>query len=222
MQRTFNLWLASFTTLLVLCLGAWLYATAIPSRLHPLGSGCAGCHLAGNKTVADNASMLIATQEILCSQCHQDSMKMSHLSGFAPPLGQIIPAAYPLDWKGEVTCSTCHSVHSDLPGKLRGTERGAKLCLSCHAQTFFDDMPDGGTSLTSSGHLGAQIAQNWKTLDKYSIQCLGCHTENGDVNLDANMILGSHGSQSHPIGRNYEAAARAGGYRPIFMLPEKR
>lgn len=146
---------------------------------------------------------------------------MSHLSGFAPPPGQIIPAAYPIDWKGELTCSTCHSVHSESSGKLRGTERGAKLCLSCHAQTFFDDMPDGGTSLTTSGHLGAQNAQNWIALDKYSIQCLGCHTENGDVNLDANMILGSHGSQSHPIGRNYEAAARAGGYRPIFMLPEK-
>lgn len=221
MKRACNIRLASLTALLILGLGAWLYATATPPRLHPLGTACSSCHLAGNNTVADNASMLIASQEILCGQCHQNSMKMSHLSGFSPPPGQNIPAAYPLDWKGELTCSTCHSVHSDSHGKLRGTARGAGLCLACHAKSFFDNMPDSGTSLTSSGHLGAQIARDWKTLDQYSIQCLGCHTENGDVNLSANRILGNHGSLSHPVGRSYEAAARAGGYRNIAMLPEK-
>ncbi len=220
MKCIFNPWFISLTILL-LGLGAWLYATAFSPHLHPVGYTCAHCHLAGDNTDADNASMLIAAQETLCSQCHESSMGISHPSGFKPQPGQNISAAYPLDRRGALTCSTCHLVHSEEHGKLRGSARGADMCLSCHAKTFFDNAADGGTSLTSSGHLGARTARDWKTLDQYSIQCMGCHETNGDVNLDANMILGSHGSLSHSVGRNYEAAARSGGYRPVAMLPKK-
>lgn len=186
-----------------------------------MGSNCVECHLAGNNTVSANSSMLVASQEVLCSQCHKDSMEISHVSGIIPGSGQKIPALYPLDWKGELTCSTCHLVHSDAHGKLRGSTRGEGLCKSCHSDKFFDDMSDRGTSLTSSGHLGAKVARDWKNLDQYSIQCMGCHTENGDVNITDNGTLNSHGALTHPIGRDYLRAAKAGGYHDISRLSKK-
>lgn len=163
--------------------------------------------------------MLFASQEQLCGKCHQDALQSSHPSGFTPPPGQKIPADYPLDWKGDLTCSTCHEVHSDQPGRLRGTAHGRDFCLACHQQVFFDNMPEGGASIVQSGHLGAIGARNWKNLDQYSIQCLECHGDKGEVSVDANQIM-RHGSVNHPIGRSYAAAERYGGYKPAAMLPK--
>lgn len=219
MKCIFNPWLVSLTILL-LGLGAWLYATAFSPQLHPVGYTCVNCHLAGDNTDASNASMLIAAQETLCTQCHVSTLGISHPSGFKPGPEQTISASYPLDRRGALTCSTCHLVHSEEHGKLRGSARGAEMCLSCHTKTFFDSGADGGTSLTSSGHLGATASGSWKALDTYSIECLGCHAENGDVNLDSNQVLGNHGSLSHPVGRNYKVAAKSGGYRPFAKLPK--
>ena len=128
--------------------------------MHPLGSACENCHLGGDRTTPDTASMLLTSQEQLYGQCHPDALQLSHPSGFAPPPGYTIPASYPLDWKGDLTCSTCHEVHGDLPGKLRGTARGRDFCIACHGQAFFDNMPDGGASLVQSGHLGAIAVRN--------------------------------------------------------------
>ena len=221
MKRIFKLRaLAPLAALLAVGAGAWLYAQIFQPRLHPLDSGCESCHLAGADTTPDNAAMLIASQEQLCSKCHPNSLQLSHPSGFTPPPGKTIPASYPLDWKGDLTCSTCHEVHGDLPGKLRGTARARDMCLACHDQAFFDNMRDSGVSVVQSGHLGALNAQNWQTLDPYSIQCLECHGNSGDVNVDPNQIL-RHGSLNHPIGRSYAAAVRYGGYRPAIMLSKK-
>lgn len=220
MQRAYKPGVAAFAALAVLGFGAWLYAQESRPGLHPLNESCGSCHLAGIDTAANNAAMLIASQEQLCGRCHANALKMSHPSGFTPPSGKIIPPVYPLDWKGDLTCSTCHEVHSDLPGKLRGTATGRDMCLACHDRAFFDNMRDGGTSVMQLGHLGIPNSQNWQNLDPYSIQCMECHANRGDVNVDSNQIL-RHGSQNHPIGRSYAAAERYGGYRPAFLLPKK-
>lgn len=220
MKYVFNIGLVS-SVIIAVGTGTWLYADIAPLPMHPMGSNCVECHLAGNNTVTANASLLVASQEVLCSQCHEDSMAISHISGITPRPEQKIPPTYPLDWKGELTCSTCHLVHSNAHGKLRGSARGEKLCKSCHSDQFFDDMSDGGTSLTSSGHLGAKIARGWNNLDQYSIQCMGCHTENGDVNISDNGTVSSHGALSHPVGRDYLRAAKAGGYHDVSRLSKK-
>ena len=227
MKRVFKpLGLAPLVALLALGSGVWLYAQISRSHVHPLDSACESCHLAGANTTPSNASVLIANQEQLCSQCHSDALQMSHPSGFTPPHGQKIPAGYPLDWKGDLTCSTCHDVHSDLPGKLRGAADGRDFCIACHEQSFFDKMRDGGASIMQSGHLGAVNARNWQTLDQYSIQCLECHSDNGDVDDSAPIVFASyqivrHGSVNHPIGRSYAAAERHGGYKPMAFLSKK-
>ena len=219
MRRACKLGIAAFAVSAVLGFAALLYAMVSNPGLHPLDESCAGCHMADVETTAGNASMLIASQEQLCGQCHANALKMSHPSGLTPPLSYIFPADYPRDWKGDLTCSTCHEVHSDLPGKLRGTLLGRDMCLACHGQAFFDAMLDAGESVMLSGHLGMPDSQNWQTLDSYSVQCMECHSNRGDVQVDTNFVV-RHGSQNHPVGRNYAEAELYGGYTPASRLPK--
>ncbi len=220
MPRNFKFFLAAGSLIAVLVGGSWLYAIGVAPSQHPIDAECAGCHLYGNNTTAANAAKLIASQEQLCGRCHANALTMSHPSGFTPAPGKVIPKTYPLDWKGDLTCSTCHEVHSDLPGKLRGTARGPALCLSCHDQKFFDAMLDGGESVVLSGHLGIRNADTWKNLDPYSVQCMDCHVARGDVAVDTSMIA-RHGSQNHPVGRRYADAAKFGGLKPEALVSRK-
>ena len=48
-----------------------------------------------------------------------------------------MPPEFPLDWKGDMTCSTCHNVHASDPVKLRVKRQGKALCQSCHDPDFF-------------------------------------------------------------------------------------
>lgn len=210
MRRACKLGIAAFAALAVLGFGARLYAQMSKPSLHPLNESCGSCHLADADTTANNAKTLVASQEQLCVRCHANAMQMSHPSGFRPLSGKTIPSGYPLDWKGDLTCSTCHEVHSDLPGKLRGTATGRDMCLACHDQSFFNNMRDGGVSILQSGHMLSTLdSKNWQNMDPYSLQCLECHGERGDVKIDSNNIL-RHGSQNHPIGVSYAAAERRG------------
>lgn len=197
-----------------------LHAMVPKPGLHMSDTACASCHLAGAGTTASNASLLVASQEQLCGGCHANAMQMSHPSGLTVRPGKPIPAAYPLDWKGDLTCSTCHEVHSehsDLPGRLRGIARGRDMCVSCHDQAFFNNMPDGGASLIQSGHLSMPDAQNWANLDTYSVQCMECHSTKGDVSVDSKHIM-RHAEKNHPIGVSYAAAELYGGYIPASKL----
>jgi len=194
-----------------------LYAMVPKPGLHMSDTACANCHLAGAGTIVSNASLLVASQEQLCGGCHANAMQMSHPSGITVLPGNKIPATYPLDWKGDMTCSTCHEVHSDLPGKLRGVVRGRDICVSCHDQAFFNNMPDGGASLIQSGHLSVPDSQNWANLDTYTVQCMECHGTKGDVSIDSRHIM-RHAEKNHPIGVSYAAAEIHGGYRPAPKL----
>ncbi len=204
---------------------AWtgLHATRLVGG-HLAGTACATCHLAGQNTQPSNARTLTASQEALCGRCHPDAVQVSHPTGFHP--GRPLPAAYPVDWKGDLTCSSCHEIHSDYPKLMRGTLQGKAFCLACHDQKFFSTMRDQGTSMVQSGHmnLGMKSAQ-MRNLDPYSINCMGCHGQHGDadaVSIDSQMVL-RHGTDglNHPIGRNYAEARRFGGYRSQAMLSKK-
>lgn len=211
--------IVAFAVIAVLGLTTLLYAMVSKPGLHPLSQECVSCHMTGADTTLTNASLLTSSQEQLCGGCHANSLKMSHPSGISPSHSYIFPADYPRDWKGDLTCSTCHEVHSDQPGKLRGTLTGRDICVTCHGQPFFDGMRDGGASLMLSGHLGISGSQNWLTLDPYSVQCMECHATRGDVLVDPSMVV-RHGSQNHPVGRNYAAAELEGGYTKAALLPK--
>ena len=198
----------------------WLYA-AFGDGPHLMDQKCSNCHLAGQTVTPTQAGRLVGSQELLCGICHKNVKRMSHPSGFAPRIKP--PVDLPLDWKGDMTCSTCHEVHSSKPGLVRGDRRGKALCMACHDAVFFTSMKDGGVSLQQSGHAIADMSQLSKMadIDALSLQCLGCHTNQGDargVRVTAGGIV-RHGSgdANHPIGVDYPVMS--GSFKPRSMLP---
>ena len=180
---------------------------------------CAGCHLAGQGTTKANAGKLTSGQEALCGQCHRGALELSHPSGFRP--GRKIPASYPLDWKGDMTCSSCHNIHDGKPGLIRGEKSGKEFCLNCHKNSFFTAMADKGVSLQRVGHLAAASNKLRRELDAYSIQCMDCHMSSGDaprINVDSRGIMRHSGGMNHPIGANYEKAGQGGLYKAYSKL----
>lgn len=204
--------------------GALLHAT-LPGagKVHLQKEECAGCHLGGRDVTPQQAGMLVGSQEALCGRCHPAAIRVSHPSGFQPKKKPI--DGYPLDWKGDLTCSTCHEVHGSKPALLRGERVGRDLCFACHEQVFFQKMRDGGASLMV-GHLSRGVDAGAPMLDVYSRQCMECHGTTGDpritTRVDRNGISRhAKSGVNHPVGANYQKAAAYGGYRPRRVV-EKR
>lgn len=213
----------------VLAVAQWLHA-ALPgaAQAHLQREECSACHLGGRSVTAQQAGMLTASQEMLCGRCHPAAIRVSHPSGFQPKVKPV--DTYPLDWKGDLTCSTCHDVHGSAPGLMRGALHGKELCFACHDELFFRKMRDGGASLMV-GHLGSGIEAGAPSLDVYSRQCMECHGKSADPRLatsvDRNGVARHAGNRvNHPVGVNYQKAVSFGGYRPrrtvekTLLLPD--
>ena len=188
---------------------------------HPANMACDTCHLAQGKITKKNAKTLVASQEVLCRTCHQNAVTASHPTGIKP--SGDIPEKFPLDWKGDLTCSTCHKVHGSSPGLLRVHNHGKKLCMSCHDQDFFQNMKDGGMSIMVSGHLDAREPLVGE-MDTFSIQCMACHENLGDnlaVSMSGNVMRHSSDRGNHPVGVLYRRAMTYGGYRREATIPKE-
>jgi len=200
----------------------WLtFMTVHAGAPQPHNENCAACHLAGDHVNKKNAHQLLRSQEQLCGQCHQDALRLSHATGFTPK--RVLPAEYPVDWKGDVTCSTCHDIHSKKPELLRGVKRGREFCLSCHKPAFFNAMPDAGTSILNRGHIDARANKQPMMIDSFSLQCISCHNGESDggpaVTIDNNgLVRHDSGGVNHPIGEDYDKASKFGGYRSKSSL----
>lgn len=191
-----------------------------PRDFHPQNLQCTSCHLPTDVT-EKNAHQLVDSQERLCGNCHASALQVSHPTGFVPT--RNLPASYPVDWKGDVTCSTCHQVHGSEHGLLRGNKAGRDFCLGCHNEGFFADMADQGTSIHLTGHLAASPLPNNLELDPYSLKCLSCHGENGGgplLKVDSRGIVRhGGGSGNHPIGMDYGRTRGIGLYKRVGDLP---
>lgn len=188
---------------------------------HPANMACSECHLAKGEITPSNAKTLIAGQEELCKSCHQNAITASHPTGIKP-LTET-PEKFPLDWKGDMTCSTCHNIHGQQPGLPRVDVYGKDLCLSCHDENFFTSMKDEGMSIIVSGHLDARqpLAGN---IDTFSIQCMTCHESLSDdlaVGISGNVIRHNSGRSNHPVGMNYQTSMTYGGYRSVAQIPKE-
>lgn len=206
----------------LLALVSVLQLYALESKPRFEEEACASCHLAGEETTLANASLLHGSLEQLCVSCHGGAAEASHPSGLRPSMQ--VPAVYPLDWKGDLTCSSCHSVHASVHGQLRVDLRGEAFCTQCHDSQFFERMADRGGSLMLSGHIDANTAPGAQLSDTYSIQCMSCHDDkseaaDGRVSIDsANVVRHNSGKMNHPVGVDYVKASAFGGYRPIAQL----
>ena len=187
---------------------------------HPENLSCNSCHLAKGNISQKNAKTLISSQEELCKNCHKNALTASHPSGFKPT--QQLPEEFPLDWKGDLTCSTCHNIHNGKRGYLRVSKYGKTLCLSCHQTNFFTKMKDGGYSLLS-GHLDANESLTGN-IDSFSVQCMSCHESlpnELNIRITSNIIRHSRNRASHPIGMLYKTSMLYGGYRMVSELPKQ-
>lgn len=199
-------------------LGALMAGDAPDRTRHPRDMACTECHLAPSDPA--QAHKLLAGQEQLCARCHRESLEVSHPSGIHPSMPT--PAQLPVDWKGDVTCSTCHRVHDDGRGKMRVAERGRRFCTRCHSDDFFDRMLDRGSSLVAFGHLRSRTELAALNLDGISLRCMECHMDNApgaNVRIDDRGVLRHTASAfNHPVGTEYARAAAFGGYRPATTL----
>lgn len=80
-------------------------------------------------------------------------------------------------------------------------------------------------SLFISGHLVADEQGYGEQMDAYSAQCISCHiNEQDDLNISyaSNGIISHSGGRvTHPIGRDYQTAAKMGGYFPMSQLDKR-
>lgn len=223
-MSTYKWFIAGFGVA-ALGMAALLHADVGRGNGHPARTDCDVCHLAGPNVDQDQASKLVSSQELLCARCHARAIEVSHPSGFAPK--RSLPAEYPLDWKGDLTCSTCHLPHGREPGLLRGKKHGKDFCLTCHDQAFFRSMKDAGTSMVISGHLDVSRGRSTIDIDVHSLHCLGCHagshSDGGSVSIGSSGVLRhASGAAPHPIGRSYRDASKRGGFQPENQLAQKK
>jgi predicted CXXCH cytochrome family protein len=103
-------------------------------------------------------------------------------------------------------------------------ERGLPFCSACHDDGFFERMADQGGSLLVSGHLDATTDYETMNIDPFSVQCMGCHYDEGEApSSNVSLYEGGvvkHESLNHPVGVSYAKAVSFGGYRPLAELPE--
>lgn len=198
---------------------------------------CTQCHLRVPKAGESGTNLFVADIETLCLRCHDDiRLSMSHPIGIKPSFS--LPADLPLDWKGELTCSTCHEMHPDEGDTLaansfflRRHSRGRDFCLECHRQDFLSNRSMGHSMASNAAHYtpGQSTDSSGARLDESSASCLTCHDgslapDEGIPDLEPGVWHhdGYSGSTSHPLGVDYRAAQmrKRRGFREISQLPD--
>lgn len=224
MNRGYNALLALVMTVL-LCVA--MKGDAGLEMGHDIIKSCDTCHLNMPEKTGGGRKMLFTSDfSFMCSRCHPGAKALSHPVDM--PAGRRLPASFPLDWKGHMTCVTCHLFHDNADiSFLRMGERGKDFCLMCHDMEFFRNMRDRGEAL-SGAHLEARSAtpKRFEFVDQVSIACLSCH--DGTVSIDVIKSASasgfvSHGKgASHPIGTDYGKVAQLDmSYYPPAQLPSE-
>ncbi len=203
---------------------------------------CGECHLRDPARLeADGAReagtrLFVADIETLCLRCHEGvRLNMSHPVAVKPDFP--IPPDMLLDWKGEITCTTCHFMHagSDSPygrgnsSLLRRNSTGRAFCQECHQQGFLSVRALGHSIVRQKAHRRRYTRTGSdRLLHVSSRECMTCH--DGSVSGDAGTTTqgpgiwrhqGYSGRSSHPVGVDYyEAmAGNTREYTPVSQLP---
>ncbi|MBI5492543.1 MAG: cytochrome c3 family protein [Deltaproteobacteria bacterium] len=196
---------------------------------HDFRDRCLDCHI----TVPEENEKPVAFKKdisAMCLDCHADEKQLSHPVDVKPKMS--VPAVFPLDWKGEVTCATCHPVHDDGFGTshLRSKASGPGFCTMCHSdlEKEMHKASIGTAHVSETTGARFEINELGNALDDLSIKCMSCHdaATAGDAIVDNKMVKGLfHNSNdigvSHPIGVSYIETRMKykGAYRPINELP---
>lgn len=188
---------------------------------HLFEGKCGQCHL--NTPLKGGKILLVSDVDKLCKGCHtQIGTIMSHPYGVKPSFP--LPPEFKLDWAGKMTCATCHEIHGSRKYLLVAEKTGKAFCMSCHRETLFKKNKYGHEVVSSLLHQPQYETVNpSQPLDRESQECLGCH-DGGlagarVVNIGGGIWQhGAGNAGSHPIGGDYQQAARKGGYRRKELL----
>jgi len=139
---------------------------------------------------------VVATPD-MCFSCHDGSIKDSrakleddsgHKINKEPPRHMKIPEIFPLDEKGEMQCSTCHTAHGVQGGPdseetifMRTSNKNSAMCRMCHPAA------DGGMAAGNhpAGIMERQVPAKLISLGavsggkKNQIVCETCHVAHG-------------------------------------------
>ncbi len=221
---------------IALIIGMLFYVGHVSSKwtsYHSFEGRCLTCHLT-KPVPGAGPGTFVADITTMCTTCHKDALEISHPVDVRPTMA--VPASFPLDWKNEISCVTCHSAHDLGYGEshLRSKATGQRLCLRCH-----NDLDSEVHTLSvGSAHIntgeGSRFAANSAGvgLDKLSIKCLSCHdaifakdSPLANPVVTRNTFMHNMGSMglSHPIGMSYVDTKLKyfGAYRDIKDLPKE-
>lgn len=132
------------------------------------GLSCTSCH--SIHKFETEASLLKASQPMLCYTCHTDVRP-----AFAQPFHHKVD-------EGLMTCSDCHDPHGTFgSNQLRSTADQNAVCTKCHTETagpFVYEHPVIKTEGCTSCH-SPHGSQNARLLNVSNVNtlCLQCHSE---------------------------------------------
>jgi predicted CXXCH cytochrome family protein len=196
--------------------GGALWVASSPSNPHDFAEQCETCHLKKPQRAGEE---LIFNYDIdyLCNYCHEIPGTNSHPSLMVPSMP--MPAGFPLDWQGRMTCATCHDPHQDNwgvnPALLRGDGvAGRTFCALCHSEL---QQPGSQHRIAEIVHAKNALTPTREEigsiLDRISLECISCH--DGAIGKAINYRLAGEEtltyagrSMNHPIGMNYSNAAQ--------------
>lgn len=218
-----------------LALSAAIYVLARRSDYHDFTAKCLDCHLAV-PGAGETARVFVKDITELCFSCHTEIKELSHPIDMRPSMS--VPSDFPLDWKNEVTCVTCHFAHSGGYGDfhLRSSMSDAGFCALCHAYNESEAHKEalGAAHLVGDDtrrYIALEDDRNLDDLpfDDLSFKCLTCHDAlfaNDSLVETRQNALGFYHNEngiglSHPIGVFYADARRRyfEAYRAVKDLP---
>ncbi len=183
---------------------------------------CMMCHT----NIEKDKPGLKAVTAAVCEKCHKvGKQKLSHPIEIIPE--KYIPADMPLV-NGEMTCITCHFVHSASVLNVKFTRyflrrpgRGQLFCSTCHK------IDNKGHLVFEKIHTGSfKVTNPNGTLDDYTLQCIECHDRFiNRTSLSAGSGKWKHSSfkLNHPVGIIYQnfAVKNQAAYNALTTLPEE-
>lgn len=205
---------------------------ALPADHAASGANCGNCHF--NKSPErrksrhrftenhDDFTTRQTNQERMCKECHTGVVEASHPTGINP--GRSLPPRFPVNDRGELTCSTCHAIETNGTLRKEAGQSSQAFCESCHSASFFAGMADSGGSIMGSGHLSVD-KRPLGTADNHSMQCMTCHMENASIagtrTASIGFMMPGSGAANHSIGSLYRDFSMRRDYRPAGTLPSE-
>lgn len=204
---------------------------------HTMKTDCTDCHLRAPSSEEAGTNLFVTDIETLCLRCHVGvKVTMSHPIGVKPTFE--LPTDMPLDWKGELTCTTCHRMHGDDDNRfffknkfLRRNSTGKAFCLECHRNNFLSNRSMGHSVAQNTAHYTpGDPAEESASIDESSASCLTCHDgslapDEGSAMVERTAGIWRHGGvsnrSSHPLGVSYRKAhlRKPHAYRQMESLP---